>query len=371
MWLNASTTSTSVNLSGLISGMFYDWRIRTNCSSSSSLYRQRQFITLCGAPSGLSTTNITNSSAVLNWLAVPNNVNYSSISYGVEYKQSTSTTWITAAGGTSHLAFVLGGLTANSAYDWRVFTNCNIAAPGNFAQSSFTTLQAPPPPPPLCNDIYETNNTSRQARTIGLGTTIPAMISSSADIDWFKITAPNNSNYTLQVALANLPADYDLYVYDKNLTLVGGSNNTGTSNEIVTYNSNARKATYYIKVIGKSGAYSTSQCYNLLAQVSNSTNSASSKSHPTNEVTDISDKELLYPNPASEFVYLNFNSVSEGPVNIQIVNSIGQLVKQRPVNASKGQNQFKIHVNDISPGIYIVRINKGDLNITKKFVIAR
>ena len=197
------------------------------------------------------------------------------------------------------------------------------------------------------------------------------MISSSADIDWFKITAPNNSNYTLQVALANLPADYDLYVYDKNLTLVGGSNNTGTLNEIVTYNSNTRKATYYIKVIGKSGAYSASQCYNLLVQVSNSPNSASSKSYPANEVTDISDKQLLYPNPASEFVYLNFNSATEGMVKIQIVNSIGQLVKQHPVNTIKGQNQVMIQVNDIRPGIYIVRINKGDLNITRKFVIAR
>ena len=197
------------------------------------------------------------------------------------------------------------------------------------------------------------------------------MISSSADIDWFKITTPNNSNYTLQVALANLPADYDMYLYDKNQTLIGSSTNNGVLNEIVSYSSNTRKATYYIKVIGKNGAYNTLHCYNLLVQVNNSAGSASSKSSPTNEVTYISEKQSLYPNPASEFVYLNFNSSTEGPVNLQIVNSIGQLVKQQPVNTIEGYNQVKIHVNDIRPGMYILRINKGDLNITRKFVIAR
>ena len=70
-------------------------------------------------------------------------------------------------------------------------------------------------------------------------------------------------------------------------------------------------------------------------------------------------------------MYLNFNSATEGLVNIQIVNSLGQLVKQRPVNIIKGHNQFKMQVADIKPGMYILRINKGDLNITRKFVIAR
>ena len=92
---------------------------------------------------------------------------------------------------------------------------------------------------------------------------------------------------------------------------------------------------------------------------------------PVSELNEEPNKQFLYPNPASEFVYLNFNSVSEGAINIQIINSIGRLVKQHPVNTIKGHNQFKIHVNDISPGMYILRINKGDLNITRKFVIAR
>jgi hypothetical protein len=52
VWINAATatTNTSINLSGLNSGSYYQWRIRTNCSSTSSLYRQAAFNTICETP---------------------------------------------------------------------------------------------------------------------------------------------------------------------------------------------------------------------------------------------------------------------------------------------------------------------------------
>ena len=359
-WTNAATaaTSTSINLSGLNPLVTYEWRVRANCSSSSSAYRMAQFTTLpntCSSPSGLITTNITPGSATLNWSAVTNAVNYN-----VQYKPSVSATWITAVTGTTSLSNNLIGLSAYTAYDWRVIADCS-----NYTQSSFTTAQTP------CNDVYETNNTSSQAKTISLGNTISAAISSANDIDWFKVTTPNNSNTSLEFTLSNLPADYDLYIYNKSLKLISSSINSGTSNEVVIYYSNARKATYYIMVLGKGGAFN-SQCYHLLVNVFNAGNrTASHTSAPVNEATEDTQKQFLYPNPASEFVYLNFNSATEGLVNIQIVNSIGQLVKQHPVNTIKGHNQFKIQVADIRPGMYILKINKGDLNLTRKFMIAR
>jgi hypothetical protein len=163
-----------------------------------------------------------------------------------------------------------------------------------------------------------------------------------------------------------------VYAYKKNLRLVGSSANMGTSNELVSFSSRARNATFYIKVIGKNGANNVSECYNLLAQFGSSpARSVSNASTPQKEINEGLSRQLLYPNPASEFVYLNFNSATEGLVDIEIVNSIGQLVKQYPVNTIKGYNQFKIQTTDIRPGMYIVRINKGDLNLTRKFVIAR
>ena len=371
-WINvaSATTSRSVNLTGLSPATIYYWRVRSTCTSSSSTYRQSVFTTpiACGDPQGLSATNITSSSATLTWNAATN-----ALYYNVDYKSIYSSTWINAATQIPSLSYTLDGLTANSAYDWRVRAVCNVRYQGNYVHASYfmTLPPPPPPPPPVCNDVYETNNVSSQAKTISIGNTISAGISSPNDVDWFKVTTPNNSNTNLEVTLSNLSADYDLYVYNKSLRLVGSSANTGTANEVVICNSNARKATYYIKVVGKNGAYNTSQCYNLLAQVSSGTRSASGKSYPANEVTDISDKQLLYPNPASEFVMLHFNSVEEGPVNVQIFNTAGQLIKQSAIKITKGNNQVKIAVNDIKEGMYLLRINKGELNMTRKFVIAR
>lgn len=358
-WINVATatTSTSTNLSGLNYSTTYDWKVRANCNSiSSSAYRQTQFTTSapCGTPTALSTTNIATHSATVSWVGVTG-----ALSYNVGYKPSMSTYWTTAATGITSLSYNLSGLSTATDYDWRVLANCS-GGPGLYAQSSFTTA---------CDDPYETNNTSSQARQINLGSLISANISSTTDVDWFRVTL--YSNATLNVTLSNLSADYDLYVYNKNLMLVGSSTNMGTSNEVVIYNSNARNATYYIKVIGKNGAYNAG-CYHLQANVFGSEGRTTSHaSVPGNEVTEDLNNQFLYPNPASEFVYLNFKSATEGLINIQIVNSIGQLVKQHPVNTIKGHNQFKIQVADIRPGMYILIINKGDLNLTRKFVIAR
>ena len=366
VWINAATatTNTSVNLSGLSSGSFYQWRIRTNCSSTSSPYRQAAFNTLCGTPSGLTTSNVTYNSATLNWSPVFN-ANYN---YTAQYKQSNAASWTSVSGYSftpNEVSSTLTGLSPSTGYDWRVVAYCP-GSQSNYAQASFTTPSQPP-----CNDVYESNNSFNQAKGIALGNTISASISTIADIDWFKITTPNSANNSLWIMLGNLPADYDLYLYDKRQKLVAESANTGAANDVVTYNSIARNAAYYIKVIAKNGAFNTLQCYTLTTGVNSNQRSISSTSKPTNEVIEGSTDPLPYPNPASEFVYLNFNSTTEGLVNIQIVNSIGQLVKQHPVNTIKGHNQIKIQVADIRPGMYILRINKGELNMIRKFVIAR
>jgi hypothetical protein len=369
VWINAATATTnaSVNLSGLNSGSYYSWRIRTNCSSTSSPYRQATFTTLCGTPSGLTTNNITYNSATLNWPPV-----FNANGYTVEYKQSAAVSWTATGYSYNYSNNTLTGfsatfneLSASTGYDWRVRAYCS-GSQGIYVQGSFTTTSQPP-----CSDIYESNNTASQAKSIALGNTISASISSSADIDWFKITTPNSANNSLSITLINLAADYDLFLYDKRLTLVAASTNTGTSNEVVTYNSNQRKAAYYIKVIGKNGAFNTLQCYHLLAHVSNLINAASRLSNVTNENTSFEFKNELYPNPASQFVLLRFNSIVQGAATIEIINNTGQLVKQHSANLIKGYNQVQIPVSDIRPGMYILRINKGELSMIKKFVIAR
>jgi hypothetical protein len=360
-WINAATAtpSTSINLPGLNYLTTYYWKVRANCSSiSSSAYRQSQFTTSapCGTPTALLTTNIATHSTTVSWVGVTG-----ALSYNVGYKPSMSTYWTTAATGITSLSYNLSGLSTATDYDWRVLANCS-GGPGLYAQSSFTTA---------CDDPYETNNTSSQARQINLGGLISANISSTTDVDWFRVTLYNNA--TLNVTLSNLSADYDLYVYGSNLKLVGSSTATGTSNEVVIYNQRGRNGTYYyIKVIAKNGAYNISQCYNLLVQAVGSGGAVTRAANNFDEMSDVFlESPIVYPNPASDFVQLRFNSVVVGPSKVQILNTVGQLVKQYPVNIVKGINEFQIQLNDFRPGMYILKLNKDGLSIIRKFAIAK
>jgi hypothetical protein len=81
------------------------------------------------APSGLTTTNITTSSATLNWVAVSGATNYT-----VEYRPSASSTW-TSLGTTSGTSTNVTGLAANTAYTWHVKSDCS----GYSTDATFTT----------------------------------------------------------------------------------------------------------------------------------------------------------------------------------------------------------------------------------------
>ncbi|WP_278351635.1 endo-beta-N-acetylglucosaminidase H [Chryseobacterium gleum] len=83
--------------------------------------------TSCDAPIGLYTSNLTGTSAKLNWSAVGTNT------YDVDYKPASSTTWTNAVSATSSTSVTISGLTANTDYDWRIRTNCSVKSAYMFA----------------------------------------------------------------------------------------------------------------------------------------------------------------------------------------------------------------------------------------------
>jgi len=109
------------------------------------------------------------------------------------------------------------------------------------------------------NDPYEINNTLAQAYQIGLGTTYNSYIASASDVDYYKFTTTQSG--TITVNLTSLPKDYDLYLYNASGTQIGKSSNGSTTAEKITYTGAA--GTYYAKVVGYSGAYSTATKYAL------------------------------------------------------------------------------------------------------------
>ena len=77
---------------------------------------------------------------------------------------------------------------------------------------------------------------------------------------------------------------------------------------------------------------------------------------------------MLYPNPASEFTELVFNSAKAFNTTIQVFNNNGQLVKQLQTAVQQGNNKVRINLPGLSSGTYMIRINHEELNVTKTFI---
>jgi len=104
---NASYLSTGSNIlyneSTVLSGQLYTWAQGTACDP----------------PLGLEVTNITGTSAKLNWTA------NGSQTYNIDYKPASSTTWVNLATNYSGSNIIVNSLNLNTEYDWRIQSNCS------------------------------------------------------------------------------------------------------------------------------------------------------------------------------------------------------------------------------------------------------
>ena len=123
----------------------------------------------CGNPTGLLSSSITNTSATVSWTAVSG-----ALSYDVDYKATSSGTWINAATATTSTTVGLAGLVQGTTYDWRVRATCS-GGSGSYVQAQFTTT-AP------CNT------------PAGLASS--AITASSATVSWTAVSGANN--YTVE-----------------------------------------------------------------------------------------------------------------------------------------------------------------------------
>ncbi|THU30218.1 T9SS type A sorting domain-containing protein [Niastella caeni] len=87
----------------------------------------------CASPAGLTASAITTTSATVGWTAVSGGV-----SYDVDYKLTSSSTWTNAATATTATSVGLTGLTQATTYDYRVRTNC-ASGSSAYTAAQFTT----------------------------------------------------------------------------------------------------------------------------------------------------------------------------------------------------------------------------------------
>ena len=117
---NSGTISCNIP-AGLPSGNYYSVRIRSSSPQYIGITSGHLLnIQSCAAPTELTSTNISNSGAQLNWNIVP-----CAIQYKVQYSKSPNASWSNAnTVYTTGTSIDLTGLNSSSTYFWRVQTKC-------------------------------------------------------------------------------------------------------------------------------------------------------------------------------------------------------------------------------------------------------
>jgi len=79
---------------------------------------------------------------------------------------------------------------------------------------------------------------------------------------------------------------------------------------------------------------------------------------------------LLYPNPATDLINLNFSLLEDSDVNVYVYDMTGNVIKAKTYGTIQKSNQStSIDLNNLTSGIYFVSIQAGKSIITKKIQV--
>jgi hypothetical protein len=80
----------------------------------------------------------------------------------------------------------------------------------------------------------------------------------------------------------------------------------------------------------------------------------------------------ITPNPAHDWITIDFNGLKGMNAAITIYDLTGRLVGNIYTGTTKqGNNPVRYSVKNLTTGIYFIKFNNGDRTITKKIVIQK
>jgi Secretion system C-terminal sorting domain len=132
-------------------------------------------------------------------------------------------------------------------------------------------------------------------------------------------------------------------------TAVGTIDAKGTAANYQFNDTEAGASYYRLKQVDKDGSYTYSKILKSDCEVKSIT-------------------LMLYPNPATDYTELVFNSNEAYSTNIRVFSSNGQAVRQIQTGIQKGQNKIRINLNGLSSGTYIIRLEDERLQLSKQFI---
>lgn len=187
------------NENTLLSGQLYSW------SQGQS----------CDPPLGLDVSNVTGTSAKLNWTSS------ASQTYNIDYKPANSTTWTNVASNYSGNNVVVNNLTMNTDYDWRIQSNCSPTLTSTYLFAPrFNSGNGCATPSGLVSGNYLGNST-QLSWDAGTATSYTLQYKTTAATAWNEIPNITTNTYSLQ----NLTPNTN-YVWKIQAACTGGTTST-------------------------------------------------------------------------------------------------------------------------------------------------
>jgi hypothetical protein len=301
------------------------------------------------------------------------------ISYKIDNNTFSTFNWTGSLAAGATTAATLPSVTgyAVGAHTFTAQTGTvNGGVDGNTANNAFTssftyTINT------CTNDNETANNAATTAVVLTVNTAKNSQIGSNGDVDYYKFTTTATAP-KVKITLSNLPADYDLDFYSATTagaisTKIATGAASGTTAEVITYNTQTTAKTYYLRVYGYSGAFSATTCYNLLVQTG-SVNFArdgvlpTTNSKPTNDVA-LLEQLTLFPNPAKDEVNVRFVATQSGAYDVSLYDATGKTILTQKAQFNEGENTASFDVVSLPRGLYVVKVSNGEELFSQKVII--
>ena len=318
-----TVTTTSKQLIGLPDNFTITVEVRAICGEQTSEWVSTTFTTLpviepCDAPTALSASNITETTAEISWTG-------SADTYEFRLNNGTAET-LTAT------TKALTDLTPATAYTVEVRAICG-EQQSEWVSTSFTTLE------------------EQVVIELGEVTTTPAteVGNTSATLNATLVSAGNSENYTVGFALATV-ADFTLE--DADVQNITATLTDATFSQAV--NDLAEGQTYFFR------AYITNEAGTAYGAVETFTLSG------LNDAIANGLTATIYPNPANTQATLQINGLNQD-AKIVISDIQGRILSQEEISAST--TTYTINLNNMASGVYYVRIVTDNVISTQKLIV--
>lgn len=307
-------------------------------------------------PTGLTSSNITQTSFTLSWTASTDNVGvtgYEVFAGGV------------SMGITSSTSMSIPGLTCNTAYSMTVKAR---DAAGNWSAAS-TALNVMTSACTTTSTVYQGENYTSQSgttiQTLDAGYTGTGYVDyggSGTWIEWNNVNASTSESFTLTFRYANgstVNRTCEVKVNGVSVSSISFAPTSGWANWTtvsIAANLNSGNNTIRVTATTSSGGPS-------LDKMDVATSSQSRlKSAKINSIEKTG--LLVYPNPASDII--NIQMSAEGATTINIYKIAGELVYSNVLN---GNINEAISTTNFGAGLYMLKVVSGDNSHLIKLVI--